>query len=145
MTGKNGYFNSKAETMKEATKRYISIESEDVMQRVGGRINALSRSGKWDLRIEQGLRESVENALKRSSAKFVEAFNSLLYSEFGDNPTKDVKLIAGEHVARYTALLRDYQRRVNDAQGSFNIRGASMQFSIDAGALSESLLSARRP
>lgn len=75
MTGRNGYFNPRSEEMKDAAKRYVSTESDGLIQRIGDRIGIISTSNKWDARVERELRESIGNTLYSRASKFIEAFS----------------------------------------------------------------------
>ena len=135
MTVKNGYFNFRAETMKDAAQRYLGVESYRLMQRVGGKIDTLAKSNRFAPQIESELRESVEKSLSLGIAKFMGAFGSLLYSEEGRDPQIETRKMAGEFVLKYEQLLRDTTRKMDTVESRFQISGSLMQFGIDVGII----------
>ena len=131
MTVKNGYFNYKAETMKDAAQRYVGVESYRLMHAMGVKIDALAKSNHFDPRLETELRESVQKSLSSGIVKFMNAFSSLLYSEEGKDPQNGIRKVAGEAVLKYEQLLRESALKANRAESRFQISGSLMQFGID--------------
>ncbi|MDE1870465.1 MAG: hypothetical protein KGH71_05820 [Candidatus Micrarchaeota archaeon] len=144
MTGITGYFNPKAEAMKEGAQRYLGAESEILVARTGSKILALSAMS--GLTHQRGLeiKELVERTLQSNKQKFMEVFSTLLYTEYGDNPNAQIKKVAGEAVVKYVQLLRDHESKTQRAENGLQISGASRQLGIDVGILADEMMSELR-
>ncbi|HVA82739.1 MAG TPA: hypothetical protein VNF06_01075 [Candidatus Aquilonibacter sp.] len=135
MTGREGYFNSRAEAMKDATQRYLGAESEILKGMASSKIESLSKLNGLTRQRGSEIMELFDKTLRANGLRFMEAFGTILYSEYGENPRVEIRRIAGNAVAKYVQLLRDQEKRVESAQSGLQITGASKQLNIDVGII----------